>query len=45
LDSGQSLALTLNYEIVAVEIVRTMTESIGLMVAVPLTTALAAWRG
>jgi uncharacterized membrane protein len=45
LDSGQSLGLTLNFEIVAVEVVRTLTESVGLMLAVPVTTALAAWWG
>lgn len=33
----------INYEIVAEEIVRTLTGSIGLVLAVPITTALAAW--
>ena len=40
--SEQSLAQVANSEIIAVEIVRTLTGSIGLIGAVPLTTALAA---
>lgn len=40
--SGQALTDVLNTEVVAVEIVRTLTGSIGLVAAVPLTTALAA---
>lgn len=38
-----SLALTLNQEIVASELARIIIGSIGLLLAVPLTTALAAW--
>lgn len=38
-----SLALTLNQEIVAAELLRIMVGSIGLILAVPLTTAVAAW--
>jgi uncharacterized membrane protein len=41
--SNQSLSLTLNYEIIAEEIIRTLTGSIGLIFAVPLTTLLAAF--
>ena len=40
--SSQSITTTLTSEIVAVEIVRTLVGSIGLIAAVPLTTALAA---
>lgn len=43
LNSQQSLMSTINYEIVADEIVRTLTGSIGLIIAVPLTTILASW--
>lgn len=43
LHSGQSLGLTLNFEIIADEIIRTLSGSIGLILAVPLTTILAAW--
>ena len=39
--SQESLALVMNYEIIADEIVRTLTGSIGLIIAVPLTTLLA----
>ena len=39
--SRESLSLVLNYEIIADEIVRTLTGSIGLIMAVPLTTLLA----
>jgi uncharacterized membrane protein len=39
--SGQSLALTLNFEVIAEEIIRTLTGSLGLILAVPLTTMLA----
>ena len=39
--SRESLGLVLNYEIIADEIVRTLTGSIGLIIAVPLTTLLA----
>jgi uncharacterized membrane protein len=35
--------LTINRELLAEEIVRTLVGSMGLMLAVPLTTALAAW--
>ena len=38
---GRGLAEILNREVVAVEIVRTLIGSIGLIVAVPVTTALA----
>ncbi len=41
--SRQSLGTVANTEEVAIEIVRTLVGSIGLVVAVPLTTALAAW--
>jgi uncharacterized membrane protein len=40
--AGQSLGTSLNTEIVAVEVVRTLVGSIGLVAAVPLTTWLAA---
>ncbi len=43
LNSQQSLMATINYEIIADEIVRTLTGSIGLIIAVPLTTILASW--
>ncbi len=39
----QPPALILNGEIVAIEIVRTMVGSLGIVAAVPLTTAIAAW--
>lgn len=38
-----SLAFTLNREIFATEIIRTMIGSIGLVVAVPITTSIAVW--
>jgi len=41
--AGQSLGTSMNAEIVAVEVVRTLVGSIGLVAAVPLTTWLAAW--
>lgn len=41
--SSQSLGTVANSEIVALEIVRTLVGSIGLVAAVPITTALAAW--
>jgi uncharacterized membrane protein len=41
--SEQPPALVLNGEIVAVEIVRTMVGSLGIVAAVPLTTAIAVW--
>jgi uncharacterized membrane protein len=41
--SEQPPALILNGEIVAVEIVRTMVGSLGIVAAVPLTTAIAVW--
>jgi uncharacterized membrane protein len=41
--SDQSLGTVANSEVVAVEIVRTLVGSIGLVAAVPITTALAAW--
>ena len=40
--SDQSLAMVANSEIIAVEIIRTLCGSIGLVAAVPITTALAA---
>jgi uncharacterized membrane protein len=42
-DSPKSVAEIINYEMVAEEIVRTLTGSIGLVLAVPITTILAAW--
>ena len=39
--SSESLSLVLNYELIADEVVRTLTGSIGLILAVPLTTFLA----
>ena len=41
--SDQSLGTVANSEVVAIEIVRTLVGSIGLIAAVPFTTALAAW--
>jgi len=41
--AGQSLGTSLNSEIVAIEVIRTVVGSIGLVMAVPLTTWLAAW--
>lgn len=41
LDNPQPLSIVLNYEIIAEEIIRTLTGSIGLMTAVPITTFLA----
>lgn len=41
---GSDLALTFNQEIVAAEILRIIVGSIGLILTVPLTTALAAWH-
>lgn len=43
---GQSFMTTINYELIAEEIVRTLTASIGLILAVPITTLIAArkWR-
>jgi len=41
--SEASLGLTVNREIFATEIIRTMIGSIGLVVAVPITTAVAVW--
>jgi len=41
--SRESFGMVLNYEIIADEIVRTLTGSIGLIMAVPLTTLLACW--
>ncbi len=38
-----SLSLTLNQEVVAAELVRIMVGSIGLVLAIPLTTLIAAW--
>ncbi|MEX1343240.1 MAG: YibE/F family protein [Candidatus Limnocylindrales bacterium] len=35
--------LTLNREVLALEIVRTLVGSIGIVLAMPLTTAIAAW--
>ena len=41
--SRQPTALTLNGEVVAVEIVRTLVGSLGIIAAVPATTAIAVW--
>ena len=41
--SRQPVSLTLNSEAVSVEIVRTLVGSLGIVAAVPLTTAIAAW--
>ena len=39
----ESLDLTINQEIIAVEVVRALVGSIGILLAVPATTAIAAW--
>jgi uncharacterized membrane protein len=39
----ESFSLTVNEEIIAVEVVRTLVGSIGILLAVPATTAIAAW--
>jgi uncharacterized membrane protein len=39
----ESLSLTVNEEIIAVEVVRALVGSIGILLAVPATTAIAAW--
>jgi uncharacterized membrane protein len=41
--SGNSFSTIVNGEIVAVEVIRTLAGSLGLIAAVPLTTGLAAW--
>ena len=41
--SNEALAVTLNQEVIVAELVRIMVGSIGLVLAVPLTTLLAAW--
>jgi uncharacterized membrane protein len=41
--SGQSLGTVANGETVAIEIVRTLVGSIGLVASVPITTWLASW--
>jgi uncharacterized membrane protein len=41
--SGEDPLIVLNSEIVAVEVIRTLVGSIGIVAAVPLTTATAAW--
>lgn len=41
--AGSDLTLSLNQEIVAAELIRTLVGSIGLVLAVPLTTLVAAW--
>lgn len=41
--AGSDLTLSLNQEIVAAELIRTLVGSIGLILAVPLTTLAAAW--
>ena len=41
--AGQSFGTSINSEIVAIEVVRTLVGSVGLVMAVPLTTWLAAW--
>jgi uncharacterized membrane protein len=38
-----TFSLTVNEEIIAVEVVRTIVGSIGILLAVPATTAIAAW--
>lgn len=43
LDSQQTVAQVVNFEIVAEEVVRTLVSSIGLILAVPVTTLLAAY--
>jgi uncharacterized membrane protein len=40
---GQSPAIIASTELVAVEVVRTLVGSIGIVAAVPLTTFIAAW--
>lgn len=45
IDSSRTALDVINYEVVAEEIVRTLVASIGLIMAVPLTTALACWFG
>lgn len=44
-DSSRSILDVINYEVVAEEIVTMLVGSIGLVIAVPITTALAAWFG
>ncbi len=44
LNSPHGVTEIINYEMVAEEIVRTLTGSIGLVLAVPITTVLAAWK-
>jgi uncharacterized membrane protein len=39
----ESVGLSVNEEIVAVEVIRTLVGSIGILLAVPITTAIAAW--
>jgi uncharacterized membrane protein len=39
----ESLSLTVNEEIIAVEVIRALVGSIGILLAVPATTAIAAW--
>jgi len=41
--AGNSLSTAINGEVVAEEVIRTLVGSIGLIAAVPLTSALAAW--
>ena len=41
--AGSSLVLSINQEVVAVELVRIFVGSIGLILAVPLTTLIASW--
>jgi uncharacterized membrane protein len=41
--AGQSLGTSLNSEVVAIEVIRTVVGSIGLVMAVPFTTWLASW--
>lgn len=43
MDSSQTIAQVINYELIADEIVRTLVGSIGLILAVPITSVLAAW--
>ncbi|MEK7572017.1 MAG: YibE/F family protein [Patescibacteria group bacterium] len=43
LDNPQPIASVVNYEMIAEEIVRMLLASIGLILAVPITTAIAAW--
>jgi uncharacterized membrane protein len=41
IDSAQKMSMVINYEIIAEELIRTLVGSIGLVLAVPVTTLLA----